>query len=942
MDSPKSELYAGFDPVYLYNKYDSELLVLSRKLRGVFHSMQKRRHGTTFGDVEGELMYSLIRETRPNIAFEISPDCGWSTNYILAALTANQHGVLHSFELEPIKHGISTEDVIRGNQHPDWDQSRLVVHIGDALTTVEKVAGQIDFLLIDSCHDDWFSEWYIGNVFPRVKGPVVVQDIAFIDGLERSSEARYVWEWLASQRGGCSLVGSWEDYLASQDLRACFAERRGLRSNSIVLRLPVRDSASLPQFARSPAAMLEQAQTYARQGDCSRADELLSEVARIVLSSPQYVNRHRLLSKSAEIYMQINQPDEAERMLQRALGVALQADLQQRVKALAELGASFCASRRLGYAFQALLLLVFSRRDGLKLAIRAVADWMGGLLQKKRILKFLSKRLKPIRDRLKGGGSDRSAYEERQRVISADYEVCKDQFEQIARAAPAGDPNKIALIIPGWSGVFGFKIEGVLSLALRLRDFRPNIVAFSSNPWGQRYHQLFGNSHFWKFKEFQNSVPIESASEIHAFQQDHPTVSALMAITYHQVDIGRIALSNIITRHKFASFDLTRGETLAEVVDELVKVKKNVLAAEAMIDRVRPTIAFALEKGLSPAAETFGVCVARGIPVVQYTNSQDANGFVLKRFSFDNRHDHPFSLDETTWEKVKKMDWNPALESELLNDLEGSYKSGTWFNRKFLHRGKQIKSADTVRQQLGLNPDKKTAVIFSHVLWDATFFYGESLFQDYETWLLETVRAACANTNVNWVVKLHPDLVWKLRYENYTGELRDLIAMRESVGALPEHVKLVMPDTDISTYSFFEITDYCLTVRGTIGIEMACQGVPVITAGTGRYSNLGFTIDSSTVDEYLSTLAKIQEVPPMSGEQVELARRFALALFKLRPWNVSSFKILRMPIEQIGHPLDHNLAINVDTLANFEAASDIQKFLKWVVSDQRDYLSILI
>ena len=109
------------------------------------------------------------------------------------------------------------------------------------------------------------------------------------------------------------------------------------------------------------------------------------------------------------------------------------------------------------------------------------------------------------------------------------------------------------------------------------------------------------------------------------------------------------------------------------------------------------------------------------------------------------------------------MDWSSNQDRELMRDLAESYKSGTWFNRKFLHDGKRIKTASEVRDQLGLDPSKKTAVIFSHVLWDATFFYGEGLFDDYETCLLQTVRAACGNKRLNWVIKLHPDLVWKLK-----------------------------------------------------------------------------------------------------------------------------------------------------------------------------------
>jgi len=100
----------------LFRKYDSELCQVAQFLRRQFHTMQRLGQGTTFGDVEGELVYMLIRETRPEVVFEISPHAGWSTNYLLGALTANDKGILHSFEILPAIKGVPTEQVIRGNR----------------------------------------------------------------------------------------------------------------------------------------------------------------------------------------------------------------------------------------------------------------------------------------------------------------------------------------------------------------------------------------------------------------------------------------------------------------------------------------------------------------------------------------------------------------------------------------------------------------------------------------------------------------------------------------------------------------------------------------------------------------------------------------------------------------------------------------------------------
>jgi len=130
-------------------------------------------------------------------------------------------------------------------------------------------------------------------------------------------------------------------------------------------------------------------------------------------------------------------------------------------------------------------------------------------------------------------------------------------------------------------------------------------------------------------------------------------------------------------------------------------------------------------------------------------------------------------------------------------------------------------------------------------------------------------------------------------------------------------------------------------VRGTIGIEMACHGVPVVTAGTGRYSHFGFTIDSASAEEYLRRLANIQDVPQMTDDQTQLARRFAYALFKMRPWRLSSFETVNMPIEHFGHPLGSNLIPRVSSFAEFAASSDIRSFVNWVLSGKVDYIETM-
>jgi len=529
----------------------------------------------------------------------------------------------------------------------------------------------------------------------------------------------------------------------------------------------------------------------------------------------------------------------------------------------------------------------------------------------------------------------------RHQALAADFSAVAPAWRQIAEGLPNSGAAGEAWILSSISGPWAYKLELVLAMAFRADGYTPRVVAFDHDPWRRQYHSLAGIDRTDDFRLFLRCDDVP-ADVVDAFRRQ-PTASTLLALQDRRVDVGRIALSNYLYRHKFSRLDLTQPETRAEMETELVRVQRNVRAAERLLAVRRPKIAVIIEKGLSPSAELFGAAVAAGVPVFQITNAQHADDFMLKRFAYDDRHRHPFSLADDTWQSVLRMPWSAEREKEILDEFERDYREGRWFNRKFLHTGKSIKSAADVRRQLDLDPSKKTVVVFSHVLWDATFFYGKGLFEDYESWLVETVKAAVNNPRVNWVIKLHPDLVWKLKYEKARGKLRDLLVIEAASGALPPHVKLVLPETDIDTYSFFEITDVCVTVRGTIGIEMACRGVPVLTGGTGRYSGLGFTVDSDSPQAYLDRLANIEALAPMSLEERERARRYAYAVFRLRPWQMRSFEMLRRPLGETGHPLDMDVrpAPSMSSATNFFDAADIRELRLWVSGGRVDHLKAL-
>jgi hypothetical protein len=272
------------------------------------------------------------------------------------------------------------------------------------------------------------------------------------------------------------------------------------------------------------------------------------------------------------------------------------------------------------------------------------------------------------------------------------------------------------------------------------------------------------------------------------------------------------------------------------------------------------------------------------------------------------------------------MPWTAENDQAVVDRISANYASGAWYNRQQLQSGKAILSPDDVRRSLGLDPAKKTAVICSHILYDATFFYGESLFEDYEQWLVETVRAAIANPALNWVVKVHPVNVWRSRMDGVAMVQLEAETLRRAFGDLPPHVKLMPADTPVNTFSLFDVADYGLTVRGTIGMELPCFGIPVITAGSGRYSGRGFTIDPTSREAYAGTLARLQEVPRLDDEAIRRARLHYYGALNLRPVPMRSFTF----DYEAGGAMQYDVRLNMPPTLALLHSEDLGRLTDWL------------
>lgn len=496
---------------------------------------------------------------------------------------------------------------------------------------------------------------------------------------------------------------------------------------------------------------------------------------------------------------------------------------------------------------------------------------------------------------------------------------------------PAAGPGKRVLVVS--SGAPSLLIEIALVKGLQAAGYHP-VILTDYDRWVESYYRAAGVQDLSYWEDWACPLSeVESARMMTGLRSFAQFVQA----DYCGARVGKYAASTGLRHLRVGRLDLSAPAVRDALLPFLHSAMSSAQAAQAIVATLKPDLVLSVDPGYTPRGELFDVCLAAGVDTITWNAAHKNNSLMLKRYRRSNRDVHPASLSSDTWRELKARPWPDVERERLRRELVGSYQSGEWYSEvgTQFHAGSQ--DAAEVRRALALDDGKKTAVIFPHIFWDGTFFYGTDLFESYEEWFMETMKVAYTNSQVNWVVKIHPANLVKNARDGVGTEPSELVAIRSLGESVPSHVRIIQPDSRISTLSLYHVMDYCVTVRGTVGIEAASFGIPVFTAGTGRYDRRGFTIDSDTRTQYLDRLRLIHETPPMSAGQRNLAERFAYGIFIARPF---SLRTVTMEFQRDAK-VSLRSTVNMPKEQGLAAAPDLCQLTDWVRSGAEDFLSPL-
>jgi len=147
-------------------------------------------------------------------------------------------------------------------------------------------------------------------------------------------------------------------------------------------------------------------------------------------------------------------------------------------------------------------------------------------------------------------------------------------------------------------------------------------------------------------------------------------------------------------------------------------------------------------------------------------------------------------------------------------------------------------------ERFGWDPDLAIVGVYASNWFDFPHPCGMTHFRDFLDWTEATLSVAQRRRGVNWLFKAHPCDQW---YGGVT--LADLMPRLEAGG----HVQLA--PTDWNGSAVLEAMDAIVTYHGTIGIEAAAVGKPVLVADRGWYHDAGFVTWPRSREEYVELLA---------------------------------------------------------------------------------------
>lgn len=296
------------------------------------------------------------------------------------------------------------------------------------------------------------------------------------------------------------------------------------------------------------------------------------------------------------------------------------------------------------------------------------------------------------------------------------------------------------------------------------------------------------------------------------------------------------------------------------------------LATDRMLKDFRPDQAVCYSGSMSYYRVFFELCREASVPVLVHERGSTDGSFVFfanmtayqrqreVQPSWQEHWQH-VPLDEAQWRRVA--------------DLFSAREKGGAMNFQEIHRFRS--EGARVRDRLRLPANARVVVALASGDWEFGMFHtygGLGVLWDTQLeWLDETSRI-CAANGWHLVVRHHPLGAGKKAYPRASEFLASII---RHPGHMEEHVRVIMPGENLSTYDLMSFADAVVSQFSSGGAESMIRGLPVVCVAASGLRHMGMDWVEDKAD-YAAALERAMSQPPPQTESV-LRQAFRYANF---------------------------------------------------------------
>jgi hypothetical protein len=343
------------------------------------------------------------------------------------------------------------------------------------------------------------------------------------------------------------------------------------------------------------------------------------------------------------------------------------------------------------------------------------------------------------------------------------------------------------------------------------------------------------------------------------------------AYTLHDLPVGRLVRISV-------AWFLSRGtlpdtpEALRAYRTFLVSGSVVLEAFERLLERVEPDRIFLLNGSFFAERILLELARRRGISVTTYEKGFMIDTVVVAQDGFAS----DLLVDEAAWQEASTRPLDVAESQQIAAYLEERRSGGRTLANFWRDR---VDEERLVRTELNLLPGRPVIAMFCNITWDSAVQGKDIAYRSMGDWVVDVIGWAREHQEADLVIRVHPA---EVKLTNHPTLERMCEHINANAHPLPENVRIVPPESSLSSYTLMELASVGMVYTSTVGIEMAVMGIPVIVAAETHYRGRGFTLDVASADECRQTLDRALAASLDATERArisEVARRYAYLFF---------------------------------------------------------------